>query len=46
VFLRALVPAQSGCLRTMTVEYWVSVSESSGTSSLGLFEDNEDGVLA
>ena len=32
-------------LRTMTVEYWVSVSESSGTSSFGLFEDNEGGVL-
>jgi len=45
MFLRALVQAHSGCLRTMTVEYWVSVSESSGTSVLGLFEDNDGGVL-
>jgi len=44
VFLRALVPAHSGCLRTMTVDI-VSVSESSGTSAVGLFEDNDGGVL-
>jgi len=45
VFLRTLVPVHSGCLRTMRVEYWVRVSESSGTSSFKLFEDNDGGVL-
>jgi len=45
MFLRALVQAHSGCFRTMTAEYWVNVSESSGTSSFGLFEDNDGGVL-
>jgi len=45
VFLRALVPVHSGCSRTMRVEYWVRVSESSGTSAVGLFEDNDGGVL-
>jgi len=29
----------------MTVVYWVNVSQSSGTSSFGLFQDNDGGVL-